>query len=576
MIRKFPPCCVHAGSSPYFCVFFLIAFIVSCGSERPVDFAVYGNGAQARAYGKAAAGGILDFKNPKKFEYNYLPGPDAAASSLASLELEYSFSSPPSAEIKSSYQLVFESEGESWLLPMDFEFAGIDQRDTHNAVFHYAIPVRHYSSRQQFSITLLSPETQEKNADQLPAFQIRSLELKERWYGFFSTRSAGNAHFFASPFVYARANSQLSYVIDPPLKFLPDSGFPVQQAALSLERDPGARISLSYADGSLEALPGSAALSVSGAFFQNAPFPLELTGALSGFELRFAEPPAFPQPVPADPGLVLSWPEENWRDRRYEVFRWDRFPSLLIFDTADYAAQDRLFKRLAFFVEKAGFRGRLASDAEIAELHGWNAHDYRADDLAAFFEAARISNFPLLREERELQAILLGQGIIRSGSGGAISGGSGGVISISRESQDYLRSQFMAHEGFHGLFFIDEDFRAFSRERWLTLPRQDRRFITSYFDFQRYDIADEYLLINEFMAHILQQPAHRAAAYFGETLPRRLESSPWRRPALGEKDEASDSWPALAAAFTREAQAFSGYVNTRWGLSGGRVWLVVR
>jgi hypothetical protein len=547
----------------------LITALVSCSAERPVDFAVYGSGAQVRAYGKAAASGIIDFKNPKKLEYTYLPGPGGADFSTVSLELEYSFSAPPSAEIKSRYQLVFESEGESWLLPMDFEFVGIDQHDTRNAVFHYAIPIRH-SSERQFSVTLLSPGAPQKIAGMFPAFQIHSLELKERRYGFFRRAAAGNAHFYASPFVYARANSQLSYVSDPP----PDTGFPVHGTVLSLDREEGARIALSCAGGRLEVLPGSATFTVSGAFFQDALFPLELSGALNGFELCRADTPVFPQPLSADPGLILHWPEENWRDRRFEVFRWDRFPSLLIFDTADYAVQDRLFKRLAFFVEKAGFRGRLARDAEIAALHGWNAHDYRADDLAAFFEAARISNFPLLREERELQAILAGEGIIRADSSGAISGGNGGVISISRASPAYLRAQFMAHEGFHGLFFIDEDFRAFSRERWLSLPRQLRAFILSYFDYQRYDINDEYLVINEYMAHILQQPVQRAGAYFGETLPRRLESSPWRPPPPGVKDAASDSWPALAAAFTREAQAFSDYVYTRWGLSGGRVWLV--
>ena len=301
---------------------------------------------------------------------------------------------------------------------------------------------------------------------------------------------------------------------------------------------------------------------------------LGINGSINGISLEYDAMPVFPAPLPADPGLILKWPVNNWRNSRYEVFSWDRFPSLLIFDTADYTVQDNLFKRLAFFVEKAGFRGRLASDTEIAELHGWNAHDYKSDDLAAFFEAARISNFPLLPEEHELQAILVSKGIIRKDSSGAIIPGTGGIISVSRSSQDYLRSLFMAHEGFHGLFFTDEDFRNVSRNRWNSLTREDKVFIKSYFDFQRYDISNEYLMINEFMAHVLQQPAYSAAVYFGETLPRRLETSTWRQGILGKKDATSNSWPLLASAFTREAQFFSSYVNKRWGLSGGRVWLM--
>jgi hypothetical protein len=301
--------------------------------------------------------------------------------------------------------------------------------------------------------------------------------------------------------------------------------------------------------------------------------PLELKGErVDSFRQSYAKPPPFPEPVPADPGLVLSWPAENWRDSRYEVFRWDRFPSLLIFDIADYAGQDRMLKRLAFFVEKKGFRGRLAPDSEIAELHGWNAHDYRAQDLARFFQAAREAQFPLLAEERELERILFDNGIIRR-TNGAITAGGGGIISISRESTDYLRALFMAHEAFHGLFFIDEDFRDFSRRRWLQLPSQAKRFITSYFGYQQYDTSDEYLLVNEFMSHVLQQPVSQAAHYFGVTLPLRLETS-WRKTSLPQKDQDSGSYPVLAEAFTREAQAFSAYVADRWSLAAGRVSLV--
>ena len=286
------------------------------------------------------------------------------------------------------------------------------------------------------------------------------------------------------------------------------------------------------------------------------------------------------EPIPSDPGVILSYPIDSWRDKRYEVFRWDIFPEILIFDTATYAVQDRLFKRLAFFVEKAGFRGRLASDAEIAGLHGWNAHDYRAEDLARFFEAARKSNFPLLPEERELELLLLGTGIIRRNAASEIIPGKGAIISLSRESDKTdrgLRPRFMAHEGFHGIYFIDEDFRDFSRRRWEIFPAPAKKFLLSFFDFQAYDIKDADLVINEFMAHVLQLPVSQAAWYFGEFQPgRMISTSPWRRSSLPEKEELSAEgrpfWPELAAAFTAEGEAFSRYVNQRWGLAAGRVW----
>ena len=285
-------------------------------------------------------------------------------------------------------------------------------------------------------------------------------------------------------------------------------------------------------------------------------------------------------PITMDPGKVLSWPVESWRDKRFEVFRWDRFPEILIFDTASYAIQDRLFKRLAFFVEKTGFRGRLSRDSEIAELHGWNAHDYQARDLAAFFEAARKSNFPLLAEERELETLLLREGIISRSAAQEIIPGRGAVISLSRESDlvnRTLRPRFMAHEGFHAIYFIDEDFRNFTRRRWEIFPAQSKRFLLSFFEFQAYDIRDTELVLKEFMAHLLQLPVSQAGWFFGELQPNRMiETSPRRASSLPEREELTREgrrfWPDLARDFTAEAEVFSQYVNQRWGLSAGKVW----
>jgi hypothetical protein len=218
------------------------------------------------------------------------------------------------------------------------------------------------------------------------------------------------------------------------------------------------------------------------------------------------------------------------------------------------------------------------TDRELEGLHGWNAHDYRAEDLARFFETARRADFSLSPEEEELGEILLGAGILRrSGGGGTPEGeyqpGAGALISISRESQDYLRSLFMIHEGFHGLFFIDEDFRDFSRRRWENLDPGAKGFIRSYFDSQRYDLEDSYLMVNEFMAYCLQQPVSQAGNYFGETLAGRIDANPWRRRVLPPREESpgGPSWPGLARTFTREAEAFSAYVDRRWGLAAGRI-----
>ena len=53
-----------------------------------------------------------------------------------------------------------------------------------------------------------------------------------------------------------------------------------------------------------------------------------------------------------------------------------------------------------------GSWGRLVGNEEFAGLHGFNAHDYRAEDLARFFQSAREQLFTLNPEEELLEQIL--------------------------------------------------------------------------------------------------------------------------------------------------------------------------
>jgi len=279
-------------------------------------------------------------------------------------------------------------------------------------------------------------------------------------------------------------------------------------------------------------------------------------------------------PIVADPWDMLHWPRAQWRDSRFELFSWDRYPEILIIDLATLAIQEQFFHRLAFFVEKAGFRGRLSHDHEIGHLHGWNAHNYRDYDLARFFRIARETDFPLLPEEWELEAILMRHGVITLDSEGRIIPGRGAILTLTQESVPILRTRFMVHEVFHGLYFIDEDFREFSRQRWEIFPEFARNFLLAFFALQEYDIEYEFLVINEFMGHLLQLPVAQASWFFAQHTANRL----WREGlghVLPERYEIRDGvrfWPELASVFTAETQVFSDHVYERWGLEAGRVW----
>jgi hypothetical protein len=529
-------------------IFFCVIVFVSCEKDGQVLFTVNAANAPLIARGSGAQEGTLNFSKPKKLEYRFADS--FAAPPNSSFDIEYDIV-PPIQAGNENYSLILKMGEVSWQLPAEAE------------KIRYSLPVDE-SFNGRFSIALETGKV-DKNSESV--FKIRSISFSERRFGFYTE---GSGRFFITPFVYRQDDS---YVIDVPPSFRPNPLSSAIEVSLSsaLEPDVTRHTALEFAGYRIEPYPGIQEIYISPAlFFSRGQLVLFADEVDSILYSVLSETTVFPVPIIADPALVLEWPTRNWRNTDYEIFRWSGFPELLIFDFADYAAQDRMLKRLAFFVEKAGFRGRLVRDSEIASLHAWNAHDYRAEDLARFFDAARRTNFPLLDDERDLERILIDNGIILEDQGG-ITAGRGGIISISRQSSEYLRYRFMAHEGFHGLFFIDEDFRDFSRRRWAQLSSPAKRFIVSFFEYQQYDVRDEYLLINEFMAHVLQQSVSEAAGYFGSYVPKQLEAT-WRVSALPQKDEATGTWPVLSTAFTAEARAFSDYVDRRWSLAAGRAW----
>ena len=174
--------------------------------------------------------------------------------------------------------------------------------------------------------------------------------------------------------------------------------------------------------------------------------------------------------IRTDPGLILNYNQKNWRVKEYEVFEWDRYPGILFFDTLDYDIQDDFFRRLAYYVEKRGYKGKLWSDEVLAGKHGYNAHDYSAISLADFFNKATEENFPLNEKEQILKKILITNGLLIP-DGNKVKASEGGLVSISRESEAdaSLRPKLLAHEAWHMLFFRDEDFRNFVAAVYYTL-----------------------------------------------------------------------------------------------------------
>ncbi len=248
----------------------------------------------------------------------------------------------------------------------------------------------------------------------------------------------------------------------------------------------------------------------------------------------------------------------------YGLFRWDLLPHTLVFDFKDYEAQDRYLKRLAFFAEKPGFRGRLAPDSEIVGLHAWNAHDYSAATLLAFYELARTSAFPLNAEETELLELLLRYGVLERQGDAALREGRGAIISVARESPDWQRRTFMDHEASHALFFQDAAYRALSERLWDAQGQATRQFWLDHLAWRNYDVSHKYLNYNELQAYLTQQSASRVEAYLGDNVLPRLAAAYPQRAARYASDKARIIGDALA-----DATSLDGYLRERWGLRAG-------
>ena len=268
-----------------------------------------------------------------------------------------------------------------------------------------------------------------------------------------------------------------------------------------------------------------------------------------------------------DPGIVLLQPALT-EDQDLAYSRWDLLPDVVIFDFRNYAVQDSYLKRLAFFVEKKGFAGKLAKDEEIAALHGWNAHDYKTEDLAKFFTAAKKAGFSLNAKELWLRDFLVGNRLIAA-RGQEYKGLGGAIISISQESPTYLRHTFLTHESSHAIFFADEGYRAFCISMWNAMSQEEKWFWVLYFGWMHYDIGSAYLMANEMQAYLIQQPVRKAEEYFTKILTERLlEKNPELKASLDGYVE------KYGPEFARKAGLLDGWLRAEYGFGAGTTFFV--
>lgn len=274
-----------------------------------------------------------------------------------------------------------------------------------------------------------------------------------------------------------------------------------------------------------------------------------------------------PNPLPADIWTILHFPQPQWRQAFLETFSWNLFPDIIIIDFANLEIQDRFVKRIVYFVEKKHYRGKLYSNSTIAPLHGWNANDFSAESLAAFYSLAAKTNFHLNAEEVLLRECLVQWKLIAH-QGSLWIPLKGGLLSVARGPQmtELNRTLLLQHECQHGIYFARSDFRKSSEDAYHTMSPSAKSFMKDYLSFYQYDPEDHELMVNETQAYLLQQPIGALTSYLTFNMVKNYARIYPNREAAFRKLAMSNS-----AAIIKTAHALSEELFRQTGLINGEL-----
>ena len=229
----------------------------------------------------------------------------------------------------------------------------------------------------------------------------------------------------------------------------------------------------------------------------------------------------------ADELLALR-PDGDWQPR------WLRGNgAVLVIQFPGLRVQGRALNRAAALIEKGGQRrDRLLADAELQaaiaaagdnEASYFLGHDYRAEDLARFYNLAHAQQLALNAEEMRLRQLLLDAGLLQPTEAGRLSGRADrALISFSAEQPDdpatpqddgmdaRRRESVLRHELSHGRYFTDARYHDHCWRFWHELLSEtERQTWRRYLGHLGYDPANEALMVNEMQALLMHTPDTR-------------------------------------------------------------------
>ncbi len=207
-------------------------------------------------------------------------------------------------------------------------------------------------------------------------------------------------------------------------------------------------------------------------------------------------------------------------DHRFRIYRFGG-SKVYSFDYTRALNQGKALDRIAVFIEKEGYKGRILTEGQMEVFYDkehkiviYDGHDYQLPKIAEFFNLARQNDIELNQDEERLLEVLELLEILKDDPNqGYIGDEEAVIISLSQESTQ--REAILKHEVGHALYFSSPVYREKVKEMYARLTEGEKEFVKTFLAFKGYDIeADEELLLTEYAAYF--QDGQTLATHFDE------------------------------------------------------------
>jgi hypothetical protein len=226
----------------------------------------------------------------------------------------------------------------------------------------------------------------------------------------------------------------------------------------------------------------------------------------SGGRPQLSLPP--PLPIPTQTASISQI--DAHRGTTPILFRLQEDPDVLVLDFPNLHDQAQMLNRIAALIEKADMpRDRVVTESELdAHIRAtggdpdayYYGHDYRAADLARFFQLAAQQKIPLNPRETWLHGTLDHEGWLAPEANGALISIPGVTGAIDAAS----RTTIFRHELSHAVYFTDPAYVALTKHFWNDmLTDTERAAMRAFLGKDGYDTRDEDLMANEGQAYLI-------------------------------------------------------------------------